>query len=482
MCPKLADEEHHGPTCIHRKCSECGVQSLDAFLSTNKHKEVQWKRWELVSTTCHTKKSTTVKKRSLVTKTGTIEDLVSELKKEAGPFAEHVFSKNWQHKQQTKLRANIPTGAVSSVFDFAENYTCTYQRGVQSAYYSHDSATVHPIVSYYRSPRCNNSVTESCIMISDDLRHDYHLVNTFQQVVCQHLTSCRQLKISAMHRFSVSAGQYKSRGAISEISYAQEDFTYPIQHNHVGTRHGKGACDGEGAVIKSQASIAVRAGTAIIKDAKSLYEYCQENLRKDVDSDQCCGKFLRSVFYVSHDQVDRERSSRCVKTVTGTRKLHCIKTVAPEVVATRNLTCVCNTCMQNDGVCQNCRYVEAWKVVSLQGNSESDMTKSLCKADVHDAHHAIPSQDNQALSDQAENHGRNDQTTQLGLTKLHGNIHVDAHHAGPAEMGSQVSGDGDQRQITGETPTVGASFHFGDHIEVQLPTQSRNTVKTYVAV
>ena len=119
--------------------------------------------------------------------------------------------------------------------------------------------------------QCNNLVQESCIMISNDLNHDHHLVHAFQKAVSCHLKKTRHLKINKMYRFSDgSSSQYKSRGPFSDISYAYEDYKYPILHNYFGTRHGKGASDGEGAVVKSQASQAVLAGTAIIRDAQSL--------------------------------------------------------------------------------------------------------------------------------------------------------------------------------------------------------------------
>ncbi|KAJ8048302.1 hypothetical protein HOLleu_00559 [Holothuria leucospilota] len=77
------------------------------------------------------------------------------------------------------LKGILPSGAVLSVLGFSENYKRAFQREVQSAYYSQDAVTIHPIVYYYHCSQCKKEVTESCIMVSDDL----HLVHAFQQAV-----------------------------------------------------------------------------------------------------------------------------------------------------------------------------------------------------------------------------------------------------------------------------------------------------------
>ncbi|KAJ8043838.1 hypothetical protein HOLleu_11113 [Holothuria leucospilota] len=113
-------------------------------------------------------------------------------------------------------------------------------------------------------------------------------VHTFRKVACEHLASIRKLNIKRLFKFSDGCGQrYKSRGPLSDISYALSNFEYPIVHNNFGSRHGKGASDGESAIIKSHASTAVKAGKAVMKDAYELYIYCRDNLTKDASDDTC---------------------------------------------------------------------------------------------------------------------------------------------------------------------------------------------------
>ena len=300
-------------------------------------------------------------KRSLVAKSGTVANLVNELKDEAHPFAEHLFNKDWRHAQQTKLKAKLGANEALAIFDFAENFKCGYQREVQSAYYSHESATVHPVVINYICNTCLKPVTESCVMVSNDLTHDHNLVHT----AANHLQNTRGFTLSTFYRFSNGCvSQYKSKGPISDVSYAREDFGFDIIHSYSGTRYGKGASDGERGIVKKHETEAIKAGTVVINTAESLCQYFKENLTKDATG-KCCIPFTRSVFYISYDDVCRQRN-RATKTVKGTRKLHSIKTVKGGVVATRNLSCFCDACIHRSfHGCENKLYVHPWKEVQL---------------------------------------------------------------------------------------------------------------------
>ncbi|XP_071507484.1 uncharacterized protein [Diadema antillarum] len=374
MCPKPPEWDFNHHSCISRKCKKCGVDMLDQRLQPiladlDKTMIVKWKRWTIIKTTCHTKKGTKeVKKRKPIEKQGTVQDLVKELKEEIDPFSEHLFNKDWQGNQEKNLRKNLQMNEVLGVYDFAENFKCEHQREVQSAYYSHDAATVHPVVTYYICPTCLETVTESIVMVSDDLTHDHHLVHEFHRRVTKHLTATRGLNITKFYRFSDGcSSQYKSKGPILDISYGREDFGHIIHHNYSGTRHGKGTSDGESGVVKRKASEAVRAGTATISTPDQLYHFLKSNVTKEATEDKCCCPFRRSVIFVKHEEVSRERrDGRAPRTVKGTRKLHSIKSTKGGTVGTRNLSCFCYPCLRGGGGrCANAAYVQPWKQVQL---------------------------------------------------------------------------------------------------------------------
>lgn len=148
---------------------------------------------------------------------------------EAQAFSKHVFIKDWQNNQLVKVKANLPEHTALGILDFAENYTCRYQYEAQGAYCTQESATRHPLVMYYKCGKCPMTITESCIMISDDLKHDYNAVNAFQTAAIDHLKNQRNLKLNKLYRYSDSCGaHYTSQGTISDVSYAVSDFGFPI--------------------------------------------------------------------------------------------------------------------------------------------------------------------------------------------------------------------------------------------------------------
>ena len=371
MCPKQSGQPFHHPDCLQRKCVKCGVNELDVVLQPlmeDPDKILEWKSWDMVTTTVYGKKTKSVKKRSLVSKCGSALEFATALKVEAAPISLHLFNKDWQNQQERLLKSNLKAGEVMAVLDFAENYKCAYQREVQSAYYAQDSSTVHPIVTYYRCSTCDKSITESLVMISNDLHHDYHLVNRFQQEVSHYLSNTRGIKITKMYRYSDGCGnQYKSKGPFSDVSYAKEDYGFEMVHNFSGTRHGKGASDGESAVVKNHAANAVKAGTAVIKGAKDLHQYLQANLTRAPTDQKCCTDFMRTMFYIPQESVNRDRTHRDVGRVEGTRKIHCLKNVSGGIVAARNLSCFCEPCWQGNDGCLNVPYVQPWREVKLGG-------------------------------------------------------------------------------------------------------------------
>lgn len=200
-------------------------------------------------------------------------------------------------------------------------------------------------------------MTESLVFISNDLNHDYHAVNAFQTATCQHMKDTLQLQLTQIYRYSDGCGQqYKSKGPFSDVSYGVTDFGVSIHHKCSGSRHGKGASDGESVVVKSAATNAVKAGAALIRNAEVLYRYSLEHLTKYPNAD-ACKQYLRTCFYISPASIDHDRAHRHIKTVPGTMKLQSIKTVQGGVVATRNFSCFCPDCLDGNGssgTCQKC--------------------------------------------------------------------------------------------------------------------------------
>ena len=116
-----------------------------------------------------------------------------------------------------------------------------YTPEVQVMHWSHEQVTIHPSCISYRCPinNCNHIVLHENIHISDDLKHDAHLVKRFQTANIAILRK-RCVDICKIIEFTHQApSQYKNKSAFRYL--CQEKV--PTQRNFFGVRHGKGPCD-----------------------------------------------------------------------------------------------------------------------------------------------------------------------------------------------------------------------------------------------
>lgn len=356
--------------CIKRNCESCGIKHFrkhcQSFGDQERSKPIIWKKWSTVEK----KKTKTVKRKALVTLEKNVGDLLQELEKELESYSLHLFNWHWQAAQFRTIRSNLPNKWILNVWDFAENYTCITQKEAQSAYWTRNQVTIHPIVNYYHceTEGCNEEVKEAVVFISSDNTHDFNAVHTYMDMLTAHLHEKRNLTIEKMVRFSDGCGvQYKSRGLLADIANSSLDYNFPT-NNYFGSRHGKGPSDGESAVVKSKASMAVKSGRAVISTAKELFDFCSETLEKDVKYGDSCTHQRRSFFLVDEDDVKRNQERCEIKTVKGTRSIYSVTEFRGEgdKIKARYVSCFCKACLTGDEKeCKNADYVSAWTVIPL---------------------------------------------------------------------------------------------------------------------
>ncbi|XP_072030072.1 uncharacterized protein [Amphiura filiformis] len=367
MCPKEGDFNRRA--CIERKCKDCGTMKIQDHLQDIVEKQgdkpITWKKWEKKTSQLN---GVTVSRQVINKVEGTLQQCINELKVESESITAHLFNATWQNRQFSQLTKNLPAGWMVLVLDFAENYTCKYQDEIQSAHWYHSNATVHPIVAYHSCPHCGKTMMTSLVMISPDKTHDFNAVNSFMDLAINHLKS----HLGADHvtdvvRFSDGCGaQYKSKGPFYDLSCAQENYNTNVRHEFFGSRHGKGPSDGESAVVKRQASLAVLGGKVTINDARDLFKYCLDKVATKTPPPGECQHFQRTFFYVDDIERDRDMGSAPLKTVKGTRLLHSVRGITAGKICIRNLSCFCFACTQgNDNTCDNESHVDAWTDVTI---------------------------------------------------------------------------------------------------------------------
>ncbi|WAR11448.1 LOW QUALITY PROTEIN: hypothetical protein MAR_025628, partial [Mya arenaria] len=370
LCPYLG--KFGRKACIDRTCMECGtdmfMRQFQDLLIDHGTDEVTYTKWERSSIVKRDGKEVT---RTLPkSHKESLNSLVIELVGELANLAKHLFEAKWQQHQFSVLIKDIPQGLVVLNMDFAENYACIAQHEIQSAHWGHEQVTIHPSVAYYRCPEgeCGRTIQEALIFVSDDKTHDAHAVHKFVTLANEHLGTrlASENGIERQIQFTDGcAAQYKSHLPFCDISHSVNDYGFVVERHFYGSRHGKGPSDGAGAVVKSSARRTVNGGNAVINTAKELFEHGKKNLT--IEGDHLHSK--RTFFYVSTEEINRDRPQRNAKTLPGTRALHCVKGIGPFRLETRTLSCFCRGCLiptHPETECENIDYVEGFKPVVLR--------------------------------------------------------------------------------------------------------------------
>ena len=120
------------------------------------------------------------------------------------------------------------------VHDFAQNSLCTHQNEVQGFLWCHKQVTVMPTVAHYLCTQCKGMTTHEIVHISDDLKHDAHLVKTFT-TWSEQILEDSGIVIHKFIEFTDQApSQYKNKTAFHYL----KDRKFPVVKNFFGVHHG----------------------------------------------------------------------------------------------------------------------------------------------------------------------------------------------------------------------------------------------------
>lgn len=386
MCPPINGQL--SLKCIQRKCTHCSVDAIRKHylpLMQKDHNRVtvhKFDQWQNVSVEVigkdlegnHVKKQ--VKRLKRVThNVDNVSQIVQLLMSDMEEYSAHKFRADWQKSQFEHLKANMPPKSTVIVVDFAMNYTCFLQDEVQSYHWAPPQVTIHPCYSYVNSssevsPPTN---TEAIIFISPDTQHDAAAVATFLKICSKKLKE--EYDITKWFQFSdCCAGQYRSATSFADLSFSLKDTGLETERHYFESSHGKSPADGQGAIVKSSATMAMTRRETQIRSAREFFEFCERKLT-DVGQgifpsrNQSYLHAHRRFVFVDTEDIERNRPERKVKTVSGTRNLHCIKSLGtPYHIKTRKLSCFCDLRISNlpNKGCNNSSIVDAWADVHLQ--------------------------------------------------------------------------------------------------------------------
>ena len=291
----------------------------------------------------------------MVKVSGTVAQLISDIKEQCFKIACHLFDAVWQYRQLNEAKANLQTNTLLMVLDFAENYRTIFQDEVQNAHWNYRQVTVHPLVTYYKCPvdGCEGNVIESIVCLSGDLIHDANAVKAFTEETLKYLREERNMKFEKVIQFTDgAASQYKSRIPFTHIANGE----IPIERSFFGSRHGKSPADGVSGVRG-----AVQGKKAAVKDEDTMFTYLENNL--SIVEDGSHKHTLRTFILVK----DIQRGGNLdVGTAPGTQQIHSTRSCEAGCVEVRMLSCCCKHCSVGDcHLCINAGIADPWKKITL---------------------------------------------------------------------------------------------------------------------
>lgn len=244
---------------------------------------------------------------------------------------------------------------------------CEFQDEPQFVHYSLKHITVHPVVSFFRCPTatCNEIARHDVVFLSDEIGHNADAVLKFQTITYKYLRETLGLSISHIVEFTDGCvAQYKSKVPFYRISRSEQTFGCTPQRCYFGSHHGKGPADAVNGTVKSVLSEAVRCREALVYDSASAKELLTRKMSKPIVADECQHK---NMTFITVGGI-RRHANHSLHTVKGTCSLHCVASVSPTVISTRNLACFCvNCCAEQLESCLNKAYVDPCKIAHLDG-------------------------------------------------------------------------------------------------------------------
>ena len=203
--------------CILSTCNDCSVIKFkDKILAANRDKLSDARKRFLVKLWITKTERKEGKVQSFLHwkfERCTYLQLINLLQKHITSMAEHSFMASWNYWRYKLTRRNIIEGDIIMVHDFAQNYLCTHQNEVQGLHWHH----------------------QQVIHISDELKHDAHLVKAFT-TWSEQILEDSGIAICKIIEFTYQApSQYKNKTSFHDL----KDRKLPVVKNFFGVHHGK---------------------------------------------------------------------------------------------------------------------------------------------------------------------------------------------------------------------------------------------------
>jgi hypothetical protein len=261
--------------CMSGECGECCDlpclrETIEEIMADKHSDNVSYKQWKTSSKSC-----------DLLDVVSSVEEYIAALLRECKDTVKiHYFVKKRQQLAMSNMRETLAANEALILMDFAENFSFVTQREISRKYYDRDQCSLHNIIVYRKSTA--GLKPHSFCFVSDDRTHDVAYVITSLKMLFAEREDLFA-GLNRIHFFTDGAGQhYKSRNAMWFASLSSEIFGVPASWQFHATAHGKGPCDGIGAVVKRQCRRYSLRGLdkpnfVSVKNASGLQKWAEEN-------------------------------------------------------------------------------------------------------------------------------------------------------------------------------------------------------------
>ena len=214
--------------------------------------------------------------------------------------------------------------------------------------------------------------------VSDDLKHDAHLVKAFRARTIEELKK-NNVSIHKIIYFTDQApSQYKNKTAFRYLSQS----AIPTVCNFFDVRHRKGPCDACTGRVKQGITQLVKSEIETVNSGTEFYEAAQKHLAKPLKTQQACQHHILTFEY--HKHLGKQPDTKKYVPIPETHKLHSIgNSDNPLHLYLWNMACCCNGCLHGGEECSNIICPEQWKGYDLTQKKfvDPDLTFWLNDAD-----------------------------------------------------------------------------------------------------
>jgi hypothetical protein len=309
--------------CSNNECNDCAgymdeIRSL--LMPCCLEEPVKWFKWEKGGENRYIEKILQADKN--------VGDVLKEFEESFKKFKLHKFVQLTQKNYLNESREKLEENEAIIIVDYAEKYTTTFQRAVQSSYFGSRAISIFTARAYV-----GRQAEYSFAIVSDNTNQGKHEVFACLKYIIGQL-KLRHENLTHVKVFSDGCGgQFKNRFHFKNLLHAVSDFNITLELAFFATGHGKSPCDGIGAAIKRHVRYNVLAERFNVINASDFVN-CAQSFADRIKVYELTQAEIDTYHAILSTRWDEKK----VKKVAGTMKFHSFKVTGQQGVIQASIT------------------------------------------------------------------------------------------------------------------------------------------------